>query len=128
MKKMMFFAVAALTMVFFFGSCKVETSKVTVSVVDESGEPVPNRYVFYTDMASAITGTVLPDPTDLMGLDSWEYGQTNAQGVVTFSFDLAVSKLTYYFYVLDAGSNQWKNKEITLKKGENADIEFVVNR
>ena len=130
MKKLMI-ALAALVMVgMSFTGCKVERSEVTVSVYDKEDNPIADRYVLYTDMASAIIDAVAPSPESLVsGIpDGWSGGQTNKQGYVTFKFDLAVSKLAYYFYVYDDGSKQWEDKTITIERGKNAEITFVVNK
>lgn len=130
MKKVLF-VTAAIALAFSFASCKVETSKVTVSVVDLENNPINDREVYYTDMASIIIGTFAPDPNaPLMedDGDSMSFGRTNAQGTVTFSFDLGVENLDYYFFVLDEGTNQYLSETVHLKRGNNAEVEFKVNR
>ena len=119
-----------------FASCTVETSKVTVTVTDLKDNPIANRKVFYTDMASNIIGAIIVDPNAPFKTEEeaakdaeLSYGSTNAQGTVTFKFDLGVKKLTYYFYVLDEGSNQWSSKAIEVKRGSDYDdIVFKVNK
>lgn len=128
MKKAILLCLAAVALMFTFQSCKVETSKVTVYVEDQLGMPVANRYVLYTDLASTIIDTAIPDPTDPLGVDGYSYAQTNTAGYVTINIELAVKSLKYYFYVYDDGSKEWKEQSITLKRGENAELEFVVNR
>lgn len=128
MKKTLFILTAMLAVV--FTSCEVKTSEVTVSVVDTEGNPMNNREVLYTDMASLILDAALPSPESLVtGIpEGWEYATTNAQGIVTLKIDLGVKKLTYYFEVFDYGSNKWVENKLELKKGENAEVEFVVNK
>ena len=128
MKKTLFILTALLAVV--FTGCKVETSEVTVSVVDTEGNPMANRDILYTDLASVILDATLPSPESLLtGIpEGWEYASTNAQGVVTIKIDMSVSKLTYYFEVFDYGSNKWVEEKLKLKKGEKAEVNFVVNK
>ena len=130
MKKVFFMLLAVMAIA--FTGCKVDNAKVTVSVKDTAGYPVANRYVFYIDKASYIAGAVLPaTPTELItGLDEsgWEVVETNNSGVVTFNIAMAVTKAKYYFVVYDLGSNQWKEKEVELVRGQNEQIDFVVNK
>lgn len=128
MKKSILFCLAAAALMFTFQACSVKTSKVTVSVYDTAHEPVANRYVLYTDLATSIFDIAIPDPTDPLGVEGYEYAQTNAQGIVTINIDLAVKSLKYYFYVYDEGSKQWKDQTVTVKKGDDIDIEFEVNK
>ena len=128
MKKVLFALVAMVALV--FSGCKVETSKVTVSVQDTNDFPVVNRYVCYTDVASAVFDFAVPSPESLVtGIpDGWAYAQTNAQGTVTISLDLAVNSLKYYFAVFDDGAKTFVTKEVTIKRGQNEEINFVVNK
>ena len=129
MKKILLVLVAMLTMV--FTGCKVENSKVTVAVEDTTGVPVSGRYVFYADFASIIVGEVLPSPEQLITNieDYWEYETTNAQGVATITIPLAVSKMTYRFMVYDEGSSDpWKYKDVSIHRGVNEEIKFVVSK
>jgi len=126
MKKILLVLAAMFTLV--FTGCKVENSKVTVSVKDTAGAPVNNCPVFYADYASIGLNFFLPspDPTDEDNI--WEYAETNAQGVVTLNIPLAVPKLKYCFAVYDKGSNEWKTQDRELVRGVNEDIEFEVNK
>ena len=129
MKKVLF-ALAALVMAFSFTGCKEGTAKVIVSVTDLENQPIEGRKVYYTDLASVIIGAVLPDPNAPLEEDNEEhlsYGKTNAQGTVTFEYSL-IGDLIYYFYVYDEGSNQWKDDQVTLKKGYVKEINFKVNK
>lgn len=129
MKKLFFALLSVLAIA--FTSCKLDDATVTVSVKDKLGDPVANRAVFYTDQASLILGSVLPpSPTELLLLDdeSWEYVETNKQGTVTFKILMGVAKAQFYFLVFDEGSNQWEQKEVTLQRGLNEEIEFEVNK
>ena len=130
MKKVFFMLLSVMAIA--FTSCKIDNANVTVNVKDTAGEPVANRMVFYIDKASYIVGAVLPaTPTELAtGIDEsgWEYVETNAAGTVSFKVLLGVSKATYYFDVFDDGSKQWVEKEVTLVRGENEQIDFVVNK
>ncbi|MBR5677570.1 MAG: hypothetical protein IKX20_05480 [Paludibacteraceae bacterium] len=131
MKKVLFIVAACLTLALGFTSCKIETSEVTVSVTDMDGNPINNREVYYTDMASVIIAGLTPDPnTPVVGPDGeyLEFGRTNAQGTVTFVFYLGVENLDYYFYVLDEGSRQWKDATVHLKRGKNAEVSFKLNK
>lgn len=129
MKKLLFFAASILVLA--LAGCKVETSKVTVSVRDTNGNPIEGRRVYYDDLASSILDILAPDPeAPLTGSDerNLEFGVTNAQGVVTFSFNMSISNLNYYFYVFDKGSNQWHEKSLLVKRGYNSEVEFEVNK
>lgn len=128
MKKILLVLVAMLTMV--FTGCKVENSKVTVSVKDTAGAPVNNCPVIYADYASLIIGAVIPSPEQLVDdtEDCWEYAETNAQGIVNLNILLAVPKLKYCFAVYDKGSKEWITKDVDLVRGVNEDIEFEVNK
>ena len=133
MKKYLLIAVACLSLVLGFSSCKVENSQVTVSVTDTEGAPVANRKVYYVDLASSIIDIFTPDPTDPLKedderLEEVDYVVTNAQGTVTFNIPLMVKSLDFYFYVFDEGSRQWQEKTVKIHRGVNADVEFVVNR
>ena len=127
MKKVIFALFAV--MAFAFTSCQNEAT-FTVSVKDTEGDPVADRYVFFKDKASMIADFVLPPtPEELLGAESgWSYVITNRAGVVDVTFNIGFSKATYYFYVFDNGSQQWKEKEVVLVKGQNEPIDFVVNR
>ena len=130
MKKILFFA-SAILLAFTFASCEVDTSKVTVTVTDLNGEPINNRNVYYTDLASVIIGVAMPDPAAPLEDDNenhLRYGSTNAQGTVTFTYSLAVNSLDYYYFVYDEGSNEWLSKSVHLKKGYNKEIAFQVNK
>ena len=129
MKKILlsFLAVMALVLT----GCKIENADVTVTVMDTMGAPVANRYVFFTDKASAIMDAVLPPtPTELIDLESesWSYVVTNKLGTVSFTIPMLTSSLTYYFIVFDEGSNSWKDKEVKIQRGKNEEIVFEVNR
>lgn len=126
MKKLAFVLVALLTLA--FTGCKVETSKVLVSVEDRVGDPIADRYVFYVDWATYILDGLLPaDP--LSGIsDVWEVAQTDKTGTVTLSIPLGVSKLKYEFAVFDNGTGKWVEKTVELHRGVNEVIEFVVNK
>ncbi len=128
MKKTLFILTAILAVA--FTSCDVKTSEVTITVADAEGNPVNNRLVLYTDMATLIVDAVLPSPEEIItGVpEGWSYATTNAQGKVVVKLDMGVNKLTYYFEVFDQGTNKWEKQEITLKKGENAEINFTVNK
>ena len=128
MKKVIFVLVALLTLV--FTGCKVETSKVTVSVEDKLGTPLANRYVFYIDYATYILSEAFPSPEELAtGVsEDWEVAKTNAYGTVELEIRLGVSKLQYCFVTYDMGTMKWVEKDVELKRGQNADIEFVVNQ
>ena len=128
MKKILFVMVAMLTMV--FTGCKIENSKVTVSVKDTAGVPVNNCPVIYADYASIIIGAVIPSPEQLITdtEDCWEYASTNAQGYVNVNILLAFPKVKYCFAVYDRGSNEWITKDVELVRGTNEEIEFVVNK
>ena len=128
MKKILLALAAMLTLV--FTGCKVENSKITVSVEDTAGNPVANRSVFYADYASIIIGAALPSPEQLITdiEDCWEYAETNAQGTVTLTIPLGVSKIKYRFIVYDAGSNEWKYEDREIRRGVNDEIKFVVNK
>lgn len=128
MKKILLVLAAMFTLV--FTGCKVENSKVTVSVKDTVGEPVNKCPVFYADYASIIWDAVLPSPEQLITNidDCWEYAETNTQGTVTLNIPLAVSKLKYCFAVYDQGSHEWITKDVELVRGVNEEIEFVVNK
>ena len=126
MKKILFVLVAMLTMV--FTGCKVENSKVTVSVQDTEGAPVKDCPVIYADYASIGVNFFLPSPDPTDEDNVWEYLETNAQGIVTKNILLAVPKLKYCFAVYDRGSNEWITKDVELVRGTNEEIEFVVNK
>ena len=130
MKKLMLALVALVMVGISFTGCKVEKSEVTVSVYDVMGNPINNRAVLYTDAVSAALDTFIPSPESLVTdiPDGMQYALTNAQGTVTIPFDLSVSKLTYYFYVFDEGSQKWLDKTVELVRGKNAEIKFEVNR
>lgn len=128
MKKVIFALLAVLAIV--FTSCKFESAKVTINVTDKEGAPVAFREVFYTDKVSAILDVVLPpSPDELIGISdgSFQYVKTNKQGTVTFSEILGVSKLNYYFIVFDEGSKQWVDKEVTLYRGQDIEVNLEVN-
>ena len=128
MKKFALALVALLTMV--FTGCKTETSTVTVNVEDTMGMPVGNRYVFYADIASVIISDIAPSPEELINgmSDCWEYVQTNNYGTVNINIELSVKSLKYYFLVFDLGTNKWQEKTVTLQRGVNDEITFVVNK
>ena len=128
MKKILLVLAAMFTLV--FTGCKVENSKVTVSVKDTAGNPVANRLVYYADYPSIIIGELLPSPEQLITniKDYGEYAETNPQGTVTLNIPLAVSKLKYCFAVEDQGSYEWITKDVELVRGVNEEIEFVVNK
>ena len=130
MKKTIFF-LAAIFVALSFASCEVDTSKVTVTVTDMNGNPIADRNIYYTDLASVIIGVALPDPDAPLKDENdneLPHGTTNAQGVVTFTYSLAVSNLHYFFYVYDDGANQWLEKSLKLKRGYNSEIAFQVNK
>jgi len=129
MKKVLFalLAVVALALT----SCKFDNAHVSVYVSDEFELPVANRAVFYTDKASLIIGAVLPPtPDELIGMEdsSWEYVLTNQLGYAKFDVLMGVSSMKYYFIVYDEGTRGWKEKEVTLRRGENEDIEIQVKQ
>ena len=130
MKKVFFMLLAVMAVA--FTSCKVDNANVTVSVKDTTGAAVADRYVFYIDQASYIAGSVLPPtPTELLtGLDEsgWAVAETNAQGIVKLQIALGVAKAKYYFEVYDLGSNQWKEKVVELVRGQNEQVDIVVNK
>ncbi|MBR3647425.1 MAG: carboxypeptidase regulatory-like domain-containing protein [Paludibacteraceae bacterium] len=130
MKKVFFVFLSVLAIV--LTSCKFENANVTVSVRDTEGAPVANRQVFYTDQASLILSVALPpSPEELLGIEetsAWEHVETNAQGTVSFQVMMGVAKLKYYFIVFDNGSKQWVQKEVTLQRGQNEQIDFEVNK
>ncbi len=128
MKKLSLVLVALLTLV--FTGCKTETSKVTIIVEDTAGLPVANRYVLYTDAASYIVESILPSPESVVTdvEECWEIAQTNTAGKVELNIELSVSKLHYYFEVPDFGSNKWIEKDVELRRGQNDEIKFVVNK
>ena len=129
MKKVFFALLSVLAIA--FTSCKFDNANVTVSVKDKDGDPVADREVFYTDKASMIIGALLPpSPEELIGLDdgSWEYRTTNKSGIANLKIMMGVASAKYFFLVYDKETRGWKDKEVTLKRGENQDIEFVVNQ
>ena len=128
MKKILFALLAVLTLV--LTGCKIDNAKVTVSVKDTAGNPVADRYVFYTDKISAITDLVLPSPEAMLEGDdgTWQYGSTNAQGTVTFNIIMVVPSLTYEFVVYDLGNGDPIIKEVKVKRGEANEVEFEVNK
>lgn len=130
MKKILFLLISVMAIA--FTSCKIENATVAAHVEDTAGAPVADRYIFYIDKASYIIGAVLPPtPTEMVsGLDEsgWEYVVTNKAGNVTFNLPLAVAKANYYFIVFDEGSQNWVEKEVTIHRGQNEEISFVVNR
>ena len=128
MKKVFFALLSVLA--FAFTSCKLDNATVTVSVTDKEGSPVAFREVFYIDKASRILDVVLPpSPDELIGIDegSWEYVKTNKSGTVTFKILMGVAKANYYFIVFDEGSKQWVEKEVTLQRGLNEQVDLEVN-
>lgn len=130
MKKVVFILLSVLAIA--LTSCKYDNASVTVNVKDTAGAPVADRMVFYTDQASLIMDAVLPPtPEELLGLEegsSWSHVETNKQGTVSFQIMMGVAKLKYYFIVFDLGSNQWVEKEVTLQRGLNEQIDFEVNK
>ncbi|MBR6508626.1 MAG: hypothetical protein IKT19_03775 [Paludibacteraceae bacterium] len=129
MKKVFLFLLSVMAVA--LTSCKTDNATVTVSVMDTADEPVAKRVVFYTDKASAILESVLPpSPEALIGLEdsSWEYAETNNQGTVTFKILMSVASAKYYFLVFDDGTKKFVDKEVTLERGKNKDVEFVVNK
>ncbi len=130
MKKLTFIA-SALLMVLCFASCEVDTSKVTVTVVDQENNPVADRKVYNIDMASAIIAAALPSPEQpLMDSDGTEldHRTTNAQGTTTFTFSLATKNLIYYFYVPDEGADTWVVKSLKVERGAEQEITIEVNK
>ena len=79
MKKYLLIAVACLSLVLGFSSCKVENSQVTVSVTDTEGAPVANRKVYYIDLASSIIDIFTPDPTDPLKEFTYHEKHTHSQ-------------------------------------------------
>ena len=128
MKKLTFVLVALLTLA--FTGCKVETSKVTVSVTDKAGAPLADRYVFYADVVSAAIEELAPSPESLLTdtSDAWDAVSTNAQGTVEFNINLGVSKMSYYFMTYDYGKLNWEIKTVELHRGKNADIVLEINK
>lgn len=128
MKKVFFALLSVLAIA--FTSCKFDNANVTVSVKDKDGDPVAGREVFYTDKASMIIGAIIPSPEELIGLDdgTWEYAKTNKLGLANLKIMMGVASAKYVFIVYDEETRGWKNQEVTLKRGENQDIEFVVNQ
>ena len=131
MKKVLFTLVAMVALV--FTGCKVENANVTVTVEDEMGLPVPSRYVFYCDWASAILDVIAPSPEELLlpGSDnSWEYESTNAMGVATIKIPMAVSKMKYRFIVFEEGSSTstYQAQDVEIHRGQNEEIKFVVKK
>lgn len=125
------FILAALLAAFTFASCTVDTSKVKVTVVDQDNQPVADRKVYYTDLASAIISAALPDPTEPLRNDEGvelEHRTTNASGQTTFTFSLGVSSLTYYFYVPDEGADTWVLKSLKVKRGDTQELTIEVNK
>ena len=126
MRRLLCIAVACLAVVLCFNSCKLDTAELTVSVMDNSGIPVADRTVYYTNKAALYASLIAPDPifTDdaIHGLDSLS---TNAQGLVIKPI---LANLTYVFYVRDEGLNEWIVKSVKAKKDEQAIVEFVVNK
>lgn len=130
MKKVLF-ALAALVMAVCFTSCEVDTAKVTVTVVNEDGEPVSGRKVYAVDLITAISESALPSPLDpLVDEDGEEYNYrtTGANGTTTFTFTLATRSLTYYFYVPDEGSNDWELKTLKVERGGKQELHIEVNK
>ena len=129
--KKVFLALLAVLAIVLTG-CKFENANVTVYVGDKDGYPVAGRYVFYTDKASAILDVVLPaSPEELAGLeydDVWDYEKTDRLGIAEFKILMGVAKMNYYFVVYDEGKKDWVTKEVTLKRGENEEIEFEVTK
>ena len=123
-----FLAVMALVLT----DCKFDNANVLVYVEDKDAYPVAGRYVFYTDKASAILDVVLPaSPEELAGLeynDIWEYEKTDKLGMASFKVLMGVAKMNYYFVVYDEGKKDWISKEVTLHRGENEEIDFVVTK
>ena len=128
MKKLALVLVALMTM--FFTGCKTERSTVTVHVEDTAGVPIANRYVFYADWASIIIDAALPSPEELATnvSDCWDVAQTNNYGEVVIPIKLSVAKLKYRFMVYDDGIHDWVAKDVTLRRGVNDEISFVVNK
>jgi len=128
MKKLTFVLVALLTLA--FTGCKVETSKVTVSVTDKAGAPLADRYVFYADAVSVILDAAMPSPEELITdtSDAWEVASTNAQGVVELSINLGVNKLSYCFMTYDYGKLDWEMQTVELHRGKNADVVLKINK
>ena len=128
MKKILFVLVAMLTLV--FTGCKIESSKVTVSVKDTVGAPVNNCPVIYADYATIVLDALVPSPEQLITNteDCWEYASTNAQGTVTVDIILGVSSMKYRFGAYDSGKNDWVWKDVNLKRGVNDEVEIVVNK
>ncbi len=125
--KKVFFALVALLAIGLTG-CKFDNAKLTISVTDTAGNPVANREVFYTDEVSSILSIALPSPDVLAGEDEWDYVVTNSQGTVKLDILLGVSKLDYYFVVYDEGARTWQDTLVTLRRGNNEEISFVVNK
>lgn len=116
----------AMVMAIILTGCSVGTSKVKVTVNDQDGKPVANQVVYYTDMASTIISVVVPNPLDPAGITDLNWDRTNAQGVCEVEFGQLSKNMTYYFYVYDEGKGKWYDKLVTLKKGDNGEINFVV--
>ena len=128
MKKIAFILVAMVALA--FTGCKVETSEVTVTVTDKSGNPLPDRYVFYADVVSVAIEELAPSPEALLSetSDAWKEASTNGQGVVQLKINLSTGKLMYYFITYDFGANNWETKTVELHRGQNADVVLSVNK
>lgn len=129
MKKVLLLLVSVMAIA--LTGCKNEAT-ISVSVKDNDGAPVADRYVFFTSKVAAIADLVLPPtPDELVSGDSgtWSYILTNRSGVAETTFDMGVSKAKYIFCVFDQGtSDHWKSQEVELRKGTNDPIEFKVIR
>ena len=129
MKKVLFVLAACLTIALGFTSCNSGIAKVTVEVKDFDNNPIADRKVYYTDLASVIIGIALPDPNapiEENNDDHLCYGTTGPQGTVTFEYNIW-GDLIYYFYVYDEGANQWREQHVTLKKGYVKELSFQIN-
>ena len=138
MKKYLLIAMACLSLVFGFASCKVGNAKVTVTVTDNDGNPVVGRKVYYMDMATAIIKALTPDPADGLrtteeAMEDVSYLVTNEQGTATREMPMLVESIDFYFYVFDKGSSiegepECKVEARKIKQGEHAEITFKVNQ
>ncbi|MBQ3673833.1 MAG: hypothetical protein II928_05105 [Paludibacteraceae bacterium] len=129
MKKVLFVLAACLTIALGFTSCNSGIAKVTVEVKDFDNNPIADRKVYYTDLASVIIGIALPDPNAPIKENNDDhlcYGTTGPQGTVTFEYNIW-GDLIYYFYVYDEGANQWREQHVTLKKGYVKELSFQIN-
>ena len=133
MKKFLLIIAAIMTVTFGFTSCEIEKSEITVNVKNMDGNPVAERRVYWSDLAEDLVGTFAPDPDEPLKSDEQKekelkYVVTNDKGTCVFEYTMAVKSMPMYFYVFDEGSRQWKSEYLNLKRGENATIEFKVNK